>query len=86
MRLAQPSVLERFKRESTYSISHFFQDIHNPFHCGNANDRGGFDYKVECKFCNPEKDSNIHTVWDADMFDHELRKVFGDRYVDQMAS
>ncbi|KAF4648631.1 hypothetical protein FOL47_002967, partial [Perkinsus chesapeaki] len=83
---AKPSVLERFKRESTYSISYFLQDVHNPFHCGNADDKGAFDHKVRCEFCKSQKESNIHTVWDADMFDHELRKLFGDKYVDQMAS
>ncbi|KAF4693304.1 hypothetical protein FOZ60_011272 [Perkinsus olseni] len=79
------TVLERFKREATYSISHYFQDIHNPFHCADAHDMGGFKHTMVCQFCEDRlKRTNIHSVWDADMFDHELREVFEYDYVDQM--
>ncbi|KAF4667172.1 hypothetical protein FOL47_003706 [Perkinsus chesapeaki] len=77
-------VADRFRRESVFSVAHYFQDIHNPFHCADAADMGGFRHTKKCAFCNNGKQSNIHTIWDADMFDYDLRKEFGDEYIDQM--
>ncbi|KAF4702231.1 hypothetical protein FOZ63_030609 [Perkinsus olseni] len=46
---------------------------------------GGFKHTMVCQFCEDRlKKTNIHSVWDADMFDHELREAFEYDYVDQM--
>lgn len=40
---------------------HIIQDLHQPLHVGNGNDRGGNDVKVE----QGGKTTNLHRVWDS---------------------
>lgn len=46
-------------------LIHLIGDIHQPFHVGGRDDRGGNDVKVTW-FRN---DSNLHRVWDSEMID-----------------
>ncbi len=46
-------------------LVHLVGDIHQPFHVGNGEDRGGNDVKVKYFGSN----TNIHSVWDSRMID-----------------
>lgn len=48
-------------------LIHLVADLHQPLHVGNGLDRGGNQVKV--KFFG--KSSNLHTVWDSGMIDHQ---------------
>ncbi len=48
-------------------LVHLIGDIHQPLHCGNGNDRGGNDVKVEFFYEN----SNLHRVWDSGIIDNQ---------------
>ena len=46
-------------------LVHFMGDLHQPFHVGRGEDKGGNDIQV--RWFN--EGSNIHRVWDSDMID-----------------
>lgn len=46
-------------------LVHFMGDLHQPFHAGKGEDKGGNDIQV--RWFN--EGSNIHRVWDSDMID-----------------
>ncbi len=46
-------------------LVHFVGDLHQPFHAGHAEDKGGNDIQV--RWFN--EGSNIHRVWDSEMID-----------------
>ncbi|MDT0676730.1 S1/P1 nuclease [Autumnicola musiva] len=46
-------------------LVHFMGDLHQPFHAGRSEDKGGNDIKVKWF----GDDSNIHRVWDSEMID-----------------
>jgi S1/P1 Nuclease len=55
------------KRLALRFIIHIIGDLHQPLHAGNGTDQGGNDVKL--KFF--DKDTNLHSVWDDGMIDHE---------------
>lgn len=42
-------------------VVHFVGDVHQPFHAGNRDDRGGNDYQVSYR----GEGTNLHAVWDS---------------------
>ncbi len=46
-------------------LAHLIGDIHQPFHVGTGEDKGGNDVKVKWF----GKNSNLHRVWDSEMID-----------------
>ncbi|MEH6536176.1 MAG: S1/P1 nuclease [Psychroserpens sp.] len=46
-------------------LIHLIGDLHQPFHIGQKEDRGGNDFKVQWNY----KDSNMHRVWDTQMIE-----------------
>lgn len=46
-------------------IFHLIGDIHQPLHCGYADDKGG--NKIEVQFLN--KGTNLHKVWDSEIIE-----------------
>ncbi|WP_460219131.1 S1/P1 nuclease [Psychroserpens sp. MEBiC05023] len=46
-------------------LIHLIGDLHQPFHIGLKDDRGGNDFHVQWNF----KDSNMHKVWDTQMIE-----------------
>lgn len=46
-------------------IFHLIGDIHQPLHCGYAEDKGG--NKIEVRYLN--KGSNLHKVWDSEIIE-----------------
>ncbi|MFT4796910.1 MAG: hypothetical protein ACJAXW_003045 [Candidatus Azotimanducaceae bacterium] len=65
--LKDPKASVEDKRTALLIIVHLIGDLHQPFHAGNGNDRGGNDVKVEFFW---EK-SNLHRVWDSGMIDRQ---------------
>jgi nuclease S1 len=53
------------RQQALRFLVHFVQDVHQPLHVGDRKDRGGNDTQV--RFF--EKGSNLHKVWDSDLFD-----------------
>jgi len=47
-------------------LIHFVGDLHQPMHVGLAEDKGGNDFKLQWFY----KDSNLHSVWDRELIDH----------------
>ena len=52
-------------------LFHLVGDLHQPLHCGYADDKGGNGIQVEF---NGQK-SNLHSVWDSKMIDYKLQVV-----------
>jgi len=46
-------------------LIHLIGDLHQPFHIGLKEDRGGNDFDVQWQF----KDSNMHKIWDTQMIE-----------------
>ncbi len=46
-------------------LIHFIGDLHQPLHCGRAEDMGGNKIKVKWF----RRNTNLHRVWDSDMID-----------------
>jgi len=55
------------KRLALQIVVHLIGDLHQPFHVGNGNDRGGNDIKVEFF----REKSNLHRVWDTGIIDRQ---------------
>lgn len=53
------------RQEALRFLVHFVQDLHQPLHVGNREDRGGNDTQVQFF----GKGSNLHKVWDSGLFD-----------------
>ncbi|MFP2996281.1 S1/P1 nuclease [Spongiivirga sp. MCCC 1A20706] len=46
-------------------LVHFIGDLHQPLHCGKAEDKGGNDFQVRWF----DQGTNLHKVWDSKMID-----------------
>ncbi len=46
-------------------LIHFIGDLHQPLHCGKAEDKGGNDFQVRWF----DQGTNLHKVWDSKMID-----------------
>ncbi|MDP8275049.1 MAG: S1/P1 nuclease [Candidatus Euphemobacter frigidus] len=45
-------------------LVHFMGDLHQPLHCGKAEDRGGNDVPVSWQ----NQETNLHAIWDSLIF------------------
>lgn len=54
---------ETQEREKLMLVMHMIGDIHQPFHVGTGEDRGGNDVRLQWM----GENSNLHRVWDSDM-------------------
>ena len=48
-------------------VFHLIGDIHQPLHCGYANDKGGNKFELQYL----SKSSNLHKVWDSQIIEDE---------------
>jgi len=53
--------------EKLKMLIHLVEDIHQPLHVGNGEDRGGNDVRIE--FFN--QSTNLHSLWDSGMIDRK---------------
>jgi hypothetical protein len=65
--LKDPNASLENKQLALRFIVHIIGDLHQPFHSGTSEDRGGNLIRV--KFFN--EDSNIHRVWDTNLIDNQ---------------
>ncbi len=65
--LKDPSTSKENKQLALRFIVHIIGDLHQPFHSGTSEDRGGNLIRV--KFFG--EDSNIHRVWDSGLIDRQ---------------
>lgn len=49
------------------ALVHIVGDIHQPMHCGRAEDKGGNDIKIKW-FGRP---NNLHSLWDSELIDYQ---------------
>lgn len=59
--LRDPATAPEARAEALMFLVHFIGDMHQPLHCGDKNDRGGNDIKVQLA----GRDTNLHSVWDS---------------------
>lgn len=76
--LADPSKPKSERRTALRFFVHFVQDIHQPVHVGNRDDRGGNDLQLVF-FDNP---TNLHRIWDFEIFEHKSMEE--DYWVDRL--
>jgi hypothetical protein len=60
---------EELRKEALMFIGHFVGDIHQPFHVGNAEDRGANGYRVTMP---SGRNRGMHAVWDGYIYNHAL--------------
>ncbi len=65
--LKDPTTTKENKQLALRFIVHIIGDLHQPFHSGTSEDRGGNLIRV--KFFG--EDSNIHRVWDSGLIDRQ---------------
>jgi len=68
--LTNPNASELEKQEALKFIVHFIGDLHQPLHCGYAEDRGG--NSVTGNFFG--ESTNLHRIWDSGILD----QTYGD--------
>ncbi len=65
--LSDPKASNQNKWQALAFYVHFVADLHQPFHVGRKEDRGGNDIKLSWF----GEYSNIHRVWDTDLIEHQ---------------
>ncbi|KAF8762780.1 hypothetical protein HU200_009088 [Digitaria exilis] len=60
--------------ESLMFLAHFVGDVHQPLHCGNADDLGGNTIKLHWY----GRQSNLHKVWDVNVIETALKEFYND--------
>lgn len=50
-------------------LVHFIQDVHQPLHVGDNNDRGGNDTQIQFN----DRATNLHRIWDTDLIGRSRR-------------
>lgn len=65
--LKQKSLAKEKKVMYLRLLVHFIGDIHQPFHAGHAEDKGGNDIKVTWF----GKSSNLHSIWDSELVEQQ---------------
>ncbi len=68
-RLADKNAPRSARREALRFLVHFVQDMHQPVHVGDRNDRGGNDLQVQFFGTG----SNLHRVWDSGLLEHAYK-------------
>ena len=67
--LKDKSADAELRKEALMFIGHFVGDIHQPFHVGNAEDRGANGYRV---IMPSGRNRGMHAVWDGYIYNHAL--------------
>lgn len=67
--LKDTSADAELRKEALMFIGHFVGDVHQPFHVGNAEDRGANGYRVTMR---SGKNQGMHAVWDGHIYNHAL--------------
>lgn len=74
--LADPALSRQVRIDALKFLVHFVGDIHQPFHAGGADDKGGNGYQISLRTSIPPEDyarasyvdgvmgTNLHAVWD----------------------
>lgn len=65
--LMDPRVDRSEKQEALKYLAHFIEDLHQPMHVADSNDRGG--NLTQVRFFN--RGSNLHRVWDSQIIENE---------------
>jgi hypothetical protein len=55
------------RREALLFFVHFMEDLHQPLHVGDNNDRGGNQLQV--RFVGSRRGTNLHKVWDVNVIE-----------------
>ena len=55
-------------RRALLFLVHFVEDVHQPLHVGENQDRGGTLTQV--RFLDQQRGTNLHHVWDSSLIDH----------------
>ncbi|KAL6651533.1 hypothetical protein ACP70R_010458 [Stipagrostis hirtigluma subsp. patula] len=58
--------------ESLMFLAHFVGDVHQPLHCGHAEDRGGNDIHVYWY----SRKSTLHRVWDTNVIEKAMKDFY----------
>jgi hypothetical protein len=64
--LLNPGSSRAEKQQALRLLLHFVEDLHQPLHVGDRNDRGGNDLQV--RFF--DKGTNLHRLWDDGIIEH----------------
>ena len=67
--LKNTSAPTELRKEALMFVGHFVGDIHQPFHVGNAEDRGANGYRV---IMPSGRNQGMHAVWDGYIYNHAL--------------
>jgi hypothetical protein len=59
-RLANRALPLAERREALKFLAHFVGDVHQPFHAGMGEDRGGNEFQISLR----GKGTNLHSIWD----------------------
>lgn len=65
--MRDPAKTREQRAEALIFVVHLVGDVHQPFHTGRAEDRGGNDIKITYR----GKDSNMHSLWDSGLLDYQ---------------
>ena len=65
--MKDPSKTREQRAEALIFVVHLVGDLHQPFHTGRAEDRGGNDIKLTYR----GKDTNQHSLWDSGLLDYQ---------------
>jgi hypothetical protein len=68
--LADRSASRDQRRLALRLVVHFVQDIHQPLHVGDRDDRGGNDLQLQFF----GKGSNLHRIWDSGLLERQDRR------------
>ncbi|CAL5029604.1 unnamed protein product [Urochloa decumbens] len=60
--------------ESLMFLAHFVGDVHQPLHCGNADNLGGNTIKLHWY----RRQSNLHKVWDVEVIETAMKDFYND--------
>ena len=75
--LRNKSANTQLRKEALMFIGHFVGDVHQPFHVGNAEDRGANGYRV---IMPSGRNRGMHAVWDGYIFNHAKSSLGNDGF------
>lgn len=71
-RLQDRTASDRDRLRALARLVHMIGDIHQPLHAANNTDRGGNDVRVRFTASGADRPTNLHAVWDDDLFAYAL--------------
>lgn len=76
--LADPNAPRARRRQALRFLVHLVQDLHQPLHVGDDNDRGGNELQLHL---GRRETTNLHQVWDSGLFRWHYREHAEDELV-----